>query len=104
MSPEAPAPNTTRTGPRRIEKRRSIDPILTPAHGTFPETIPELLAWRAARAAPGPWVVFADQAWTLRDVLDQVDRYAVGLAERGVVRGDRVAIMLGNRPETLFAW
>ena len=71
---------------------------------TFPETIPELLAWHAARAAPGPWLFYQDESWTLGDVLDQVDRYAVGLAERGVVRGDRVAIMLGNRPETLFAW
>ena len=37
-------------------------------------------------------------------MLAEVDRYAVGLAERGVARGDRVAILLGNGPEALFSW
>src|SRR6478735_2190741 len=76
---------------------------------TFPETIPELLEWRAAisSARPGgarPWLRFEGDTWTLGDVLVEVDRYAVGLAERGVVHGDVVALLLGNRPETLFAW
>jgi carnitine-CoA ligase len=71
----------------------------------FPTTIPELLEWRAASAAPGAsWLRFEDDTWTLPDVLAEVDRFAVGLAERGVVQGDCVAILLGNRPETLFAW
>jgi len=78
-----------------------------PARGgvsAFPETVPELLAWRAAREPTLPWLFFEGASWTLGDVTSEVDRYAVGLAERGVGRGDRVAILLGNRPETLFAW
>jgi crotonobetaine/carnitine-CoA ligase len=72
---------------------------------TFPETIPDLLAWRLARATPGrPWLFFEGDSWTLADVAGEVDRCAVGLAERGVVRGDRVALLLGNRPEALFTW
>jgi crotonobetaine/carnitine-CoA ligase len=69
-------------------------------------TIPELLAARvrAARGAPGPWLFFEDRSWTLADVDGEVDRYACGLAERGVGHGDRVAILLGNRPEAIFAW
>ena len=70
----------------------------------FPATIPELLAWRAARATPGPWLFYQTESWTLADVLDRVERHATGLAERAVVRGDRVAMLLGNRPETLFTW
>jgi crotonobetaine/carnitine-CoA ligase len=70
-----------------------------------PDTIPDLLEWRAARAAPAAsWLRFEDDTWTLHDVLAEVDRFAVGLAERGVVQGDCVAILLGNRPETIFAW
>lgn len=69
----------------------------------FPETIPELLAWRAA-TTPGPWLFFGEDSWTLADVSGQVDAAAVGLAERGVVPGDRVALLLGNQPATLFAW
>jgi crotonobetaine/carnitine-CoA ligase len=70
----------------------------------FPETIPELLRWRATRAGASPWLFFEADSWTLSDVVGQVDRFAVGLAERGVVRGDRVALMLGNRPEAIFTW
>ena len=57
---------------------------------------------RATRSAP--WLRFEDDTWTLADVVAEVDRFAVGLAERGVVQGDCVAILLGNRPETLFTW
>ncbi len=72
--------------------------------GDFPGTVPDLLAWRAARAGSGAWLFFQGDSWTLGDVVDQADRFAVGLAERGVVRGDRVAMLLGNSPATLFAW
>lgn len=70
----------------------------------WPETIPDLLAWRAAERPSAPWLFFESETWSLADVLAIVDRYAVGLAEQGVGRGDRVAIMLGNRPATLFTW
>jgi crotonobetaine/carnitine-CoA ligase len=70
----------------------------------FPQTIPELLAWRTAEAPSAPWLFFEGDSWTLADVSREVDRFAVGLAERGVVKGDRVAVLLGNRPETLFVW
>ena len=70
----------------------------------FPETIPELLAWRVARASRGPWLFFEGDSWTLADVEGKAESFAVGLAERGVGRGDRVAFLLGNRPEALFAW
>jgi crotonobetaine/carnitine-CoA ligase len=79
------------------------------ADAIFPETILALLAWRArarsdAGEAKAPWLCFERDTWTLEDVLDEVDRYAVGLAERGVVHGDRIGILLGNCPQTLFAW
>ena len=72
----------------------------------FPQTIPGLLAWRAARTAPPsrPWLFYEGESWSLPDVLAEADRYAVGLAERGVVRGDRVAVLLGNKPPALFSW
>ncbi len=70
----------------------------------FPETIPELLAWRAARSPEREWLFFESVSWTLADVAGEVDRFAVGLAERGIVRGDRVALLVGNRPETIFGW
>jgi crotonobetaine/carnitine-CoA ligase len=71
---------------------------------TFPETIPELLAWRVKREGERPWLFFEGKEWTLGEVAHEVDRWAVGLAARGVVKGDRVAILLGNTPATIFAW
>jgi crotonobetaine/carnitine-CoA ligase len=72
----------------------------------FPETVPDLLAWRLRnqRDPSLPWLLFEGESWTVGDVDREVSRFAVGLAERGVVRGDRVAILLGNRPQALFAW
>lgn len=68
---------------------------------SFPATIPDLLE-RSAR--PGAWLSFEGDSYTLDDVRSCVDRAAVALAERGVAKGDVVAILLGNRPETIFAW
>jgi carnitine-CoA ligase len=69
-----------------------------------PETIPELLARRVAEAPDRPWLFFEDQAWTHAEVSGTVERYAAGLAARGVVRGDTVALVAANRPETVFTW
>jgi crotonobetaine/carnitine-CoA ligase len=71
---------------------------------TFPETIPDLLEWRASRAPTGPWLLFEDESWTLAEVVHRVVHIAGGLANAGVERGDGVAFVLGNRPETLFGW
>jgi crotonobetaine/carnitine-CoA ligase len=70
----------------------------------FPDTVPGLLAWRAARDPQAPWLFFEGRTWTLRDVCAEVERYAVALQARGVTKGDRVAVLLGNTPETLFSW
>lgn len=74
----------------------------------LPETIPELLEDRAARALQrggrDPWLFWESDSWTLDDVRSEVDRIAVGLAERGVAKGDVVVSTLGNRPDTIFVW
>ena len=71
---------------------------------SFPRTIPDLLAWRAARAGDRPWLRFEGTSFTVRDVIDASACFAAGLAERGVTKGDRVGILVGNAPEHLFAW
>lgn len=70
----------------------------------FPETIPELIAKLARRRPDRPWLFYEGDSWSAADVAELVERTATGLAERGVKHGDRVAVVLGNRPETLFAW
>ena len=70
----------------------------------FPETIVALLEWRAAESPDAPLLFFEGDSWTRADTLGRARAAAGTLAERGVGRGDRVAMLLGNRPETLFTW
>ncbi|HZZ12343.1 MAG TPA: class I adenylate-forming enzyme family protein, partial [Paraburkholderia sp.] len=44
------------------------------------------------------------EAWTLERLLDSATRVAAGLANAGVVPGDRVALQLGNSPEFAIAY
>lgn len=67
-------------------------------------TICELFEWRAAEAPSRHWLWFESDSWTFADANAAIDRIAVGLAERGVTPGDRVAFLTGNQPETIFGW
>jgi fatty-acyl-CoA synthase len=44
-----------------------------------------------------------DQALTFKDLDEKIDRFATGLASRGVGRGSSVIVMTKNRPEFLIA-
>lgn len=48
------------------------------------------------------WLKFRDETYTWREVLSNIQRAANGLLDLGVGPGERVAIMMGNRPE--FIW
>ena len=66
-------------------------------------TLPALFAETAARAGEAVLVRTPDATLTVRDVDERSDALAVALAERGVGRGDRVALHLQNDPEYLLA-
>lgn len=69
-----------------------------------PETIPELLALRVAAAPHQPWLFYEDRQLTHAEISRAVERTAAGLAARGVGRGDTVALVAANRPETIVTW
>jgi len=48
-------------------------------------------------------IVFDDRTWTYRDLDDRARRFSHALAQVGVRRGDRVALMLENHPDTFAA-
>ncbi|MFY2860311.1 long-chain-acyl-CoA synthetase FadD6 [Mycobacterium sp. THU-M104] len=58
---------------------------------------------RAARHGDRVFLRFGDQEVTYRDANATANRYAAVLAARGVGRGDVVAIMLRNSPNTVLA-
>jgi crotonobetaine/carnitine-CoA ligase len=68
-------------------------------------TIPAVLSRAAADAPDRTMVTFTDDRdFTTGEVWDRATRVARGLQDRGVERGDRVGIFVGNRIEFLTAW
>ncbi|HZF14227.1 MAG TPA: AMP-binding protein [Thermoanaerobaculia bacterium] len=68
------------------------------------ETFPELLAATVARGPGDPFLVADDGPWTsFAEFGLAARRFAGGLVSRGIAKGDRVAILMDNRPEFLAA-
>ena len=72
---------------------------MMPASRTIPDLIDELARRYPQREA----VVGSGKRYTYRELRDEVRRLACGLHALGVRRGDKVAILMGNRPEWLIA-
>ena len=70
-----------------------------PASRTLPDLIDELAQRYPEREA----VIGSSQRYTYRTFREEVRRLARGLHALGVRRGDKVAILMGNRPEWLIA-
>ena len=67
-----------------------------------PDTFPKLLLHHARARGDRPAIrekaLGIWQAWTWREVRDEVERLACGLASAGVRRGEHVAVIGANRP------
>ncbi|MCL5886019.1 MAG: AMP-binding protein, partial [Actinobacteria bacterium] len=64
--------------------------------------IEQLIRGRVAEHPDQEWLLWRDEAFSWADTLSNTQRVANGLLEQGVQPGDKVAIMMGNRPE--FLW
>jgi crotonobetaine/carnitine-CoA ligase len=64
--------------------------------------IEQLIRHRVAQHPGDVWLKFKDERFTWQQVLDNIQRAANGLLDLGIKPGERVAIMMGNRPE--FLW
>lgn len=67
-------------------------------------TIHGLLEQKVRERGNDPFLFFGDDVFGYRELDSRAARVAVGLQRLGVRRGDKVALMLGNRPEFLFFW
>jgi long-chain acyl-CoA synthetase len=71
------------------------------------DTFAKLLVRNAARFADGPAMRHKDfgiwHTWTWAEMLVEVRAYAAGLVGLGLTRGDRVAIIGGNRPRLYWS-
>jgi carnitine-CoA ligase len=75
----------------------------TPRDGDLPpvqETTIGAILRRAARHGPSrPAIIFRDQIVSYGELDEQSDRVAAALRDLGVQDGDRVAVLMANRPE-----
>ncbi|HKX43156.1 MAG TPA: AMP-binding protein, partial [Burkholderiaceae bacterium] len=62
-------------------------------------TLPRLLARQAALHGERPFLAIAGAQWSHREAADVAARRGAALREAGIGRGDRVAVMCGNRAE-----
>jgi acyl-CoA synthetase (AMP-forming)/AMP-acid ligase II len=69
-----------------------------------PRDVNMLFADAVARNGGGEALIDGADRLAWRTLEDIVARTAAGLARRGVGRGDRVALLLGNRKEFVIAW
>jgi len=63
-----------------------------------------LLESRASECPDRIYLVCEDGELTFSEIHLRVNQTAHGLAELGVALGDRVALLVGNRPEFLYLW
>lgn len=67
-------------------------------------TLLDVLARRLDTDPDGPYLDFEGTQVTARQIDEDADRLAHALADLGVVRGDRVATLLENRPEQVVSF
>ncbi len=67
------------------------------------KTVPDLLDEMAARQPDREFVVGGEARLSYADFRAAARRFARGLKALGVAKGDKVAILMGNRPEWLIA-
>ncbi len=71
------------------------------------DTLPKLLIRNAGAIGGRPAIRHKDfgiwQTWTWLEMLEEVRAFSVGLAELGLKRGDKFAIIGGNRPRLYWA-
>jgi crotonobetaine/carnitine-CoA ligase len=67
-------------------------------------TIHRVLKEKAEQYNNREFFRYKDQAFSYEDLDQQSDKVAAGLQSLGIGKGDKVAIVMKNRPEFLFLW
>jgi len=67
-------------------------------------TIHRMLRAKVAACGSREFFRYKDQVFSYEDLDRESDRVAAGMQELGIGKGDKVAIVMKNRPEFLFLW
>jgi crotonobetaine/carnitine-CoA ligase len=63
-----------------------------------------ILKEKADACGDQPFFHFREEHFSYRDLDEESDKVAAGLQSLGISKGDKVAIIMDNRPEFLFLW
>ena len=70
-----------------------------PWESTFePMTLPDMMARTVAHDPSAPFLHFLGRTYSYGEIFEQANRFALGLVEMGVQKGDRVGLFLPNVP------
>ncbi|MEB3416297.1 long-chain fatty acid--CoA ligase [Alteriqipengyuania sp. WL0013] len=69
-----------------------------------PLTMPEMFLGSAARRGDAPLADFMGRRFSYADIAREARRFAAGLAERGIGKGDRIGLFLPNVPIYIAAY
>ena len=69
-----------------------------------PMLLPDLFAGQAQKTPEAPLVEFLGRSFSYRRLHADARRFAAGLAERGIAKGDRVGLFLPNVPSYVAAY
>jgi len=69
-----------------------------------PRFLRDLIVQQAREHGDKTFLYFEDQQFTYRDIDKRSNRLANGLSELGVVKGEKVSLMLPNHPDYIFSW
>jgi long-chain acyl-CoA synthetase len=83
--------------PMRLEPR--FGDRIVPVFCERPRSIPAMVAEAVARNPDGEALVCGDRRMTWREVAQHSAQIAAGFGKLGLKRGDRIAVLLGNRAE-----
>ena len=71
---------------------------------THRRVLHQVLKEKAAQFGNREFLRFGEESFGFQDFDQATDRVAAGLQALGVAKGDKVAIIMSNRPEYLFLW
>jgi long-chain acyl-CoA synthetase len=105
QSPPLPAPAPDPAPPVEPPWLKQLDRAGIPRTLNYPSTtLGRILDQTADRFGGVTALVYNHKRWSYRQLLDQVNRAAAGLAGLGVRRGDRVLLALPNCPESVICF
>jgi fatty-acyl-CoA synthase len=67
----------------------------------FSRTLADLIFEQAERYGTRPAVIWQDQVVSYSELYERAAGIAASLGARGIVRGDRIGLLINNRPEWL---